>query len=570
MLLNKTAVEASTQVTSPPRRCPRASRLHSPEQLCTPVGYTHEGDVSDVESCCSIESGPISLTRSRRKKPRVLNLDDDVSEVDSCSSAVSPPGTARRTRLSTRNLTSGDPAKTASLRKSARTRSAAKQPTQTGDSELSDTDSHLSSVSGADASSQRRATRSRRPTRSIPIHLDEAAESSVPSTPTRRSSRTTTRGRSTAPVSDSEGHSVGKSQVLDSDSEPSLVGRATPCSSRTGSGSSGHDAPSVRRSARQLSIARKRWVEPLEDDAAILEEEAATLDNSQLENTVIGEDAECTLVEEEQEEAAKEPVERADKDDVVCVSSQQKVVCISEEEKNPPCDGVDKPAAATDAQQGEPCEDEEVQSSLEMEATQETSSAPEKAESSGAAAVTDVQDSADSAETPASEEDEATVVSMSPGNRHQAPECSNNVQVMSNQQAAAVTVESSPQRQPADAVAAQNNRSISLLDSSEEEEEDEEEVEEELVEVSEEETPGPSGRPGAEMGGMFMIDTRPGQDADEDYYMTKEAEGDKAVQQDRGEERGRVEEEEEEFVDEAEEEDDETTNMLYSSRNPLV
>lgn len=262
VLLKRSEVEGPTSpVASLPKRCSRASRLHSPEQPCTPVGSTHEGsthegDVSDVESCCSAESVPLTLTRSRRKQVRVLSQDEDLSEVESCNSAVSPPNTGRRTRQSTRNPVSADPADskadesgdhavTRSQRKSARTRSAAKQQQQqqTGDSELSDTDSFLSSAS-ASASTRRRATRSRKQTGSIPIHLDEAAESSTPSTPTRRSSRATTRGRSAASASDPQscdsegfefgpGHSVrrgGKSRALDSDSEPSLVG--SPCSTR--------------------------------------------------------------------------------------------------------------------------------------------------------------------------------------------------------------------------------------------------------------------------------------------------------------------------------------------------
>lgn len=561
------------------------------------MGSTHEGDVSDVESCCSVESGPLSRTRPKRKQARALIQDDDLSEVESCSSAVSPPNTGRRTRRSTRNPTSAAPADckadetcssavTTSQRKSARTRSAAKQQPQTGDSELSDTDSHLSSASGADASTRRRTTRSRRQTGSIPIHLDEAAESSTPSTPTRRSRRVTTRGRSAASVSDAQscdsegfesgpGHSArkgGQSRVLDSDSEHSLVGRATPCSSRTGSGSS--SLMGVRRSTRQLSIVQERSVELVEE---------VTLDDSQLENTVIGEDAECTLVEEEKEEEVvkeQEQEQRVEEDDVVCVSSQKRVVCISEEveekkQKAPSAAEVEKPAAVVDAQQGELCGDKE-QSSPEMEEMQ-TSSAPEKAEPPAAATVAscesagDVQhsDAADVVETLASEEDEVMIVSASPGNSHQTPECSDDVQVTSSQQAT-VTVESSPERQPADAIAGQKKQVISLLDSSEDEEDEEEEheEEEELIELSDEETPGPSGKPEAalpEMGGMFMIDTRPGQDADEDYYMTKEAEGAKPVQEDKG-----GEEEEDEFVDEEEEEDDETANMLYSSRNPLV
>ncbi|KAF7663668.1 hypothetical protein LDENG_00204250 [Lucifuga dentata] len=300
------------------RRCTRASRLHSPEQPCTPMGSIHEADISDVESCCSAVSDvvpPTLRTRGRRRAPCSINQeDDDISEVESCTSVVSTSKADQSSRRSTRrkkipescnpahaevgdgktvvlvetascsSAVSGTQKVTRSQRKSTQTRSSAKR--QTKDPELSDADSCTSSVSGVEVSrsTARRSTRSKRQMQPIPVCLDEASESSQSSAPTGRRSRTA-RGKAeaTAVVSesqscDSEGfesgpsmttRSRGKTQskaprAMESDSEltdpHSSVG--SPCSTR-GRGTpcrSRTGSGNSSRAAKTGSIAQERTV----------------------------------------------------------------------------------------------------------------------------------------------------------------------------------------------------------------------------------------------------------------------------------------------------------------------
>ncbi|XP_078141910.1 deoxynucleotidyltransferase terminal-interacting protein 2 isoform X2 [Centroberyx gerrardi] len=342
------------------KRCSRASRLHSPEQPSTPMGSTHEADVSDLESCCSAVSDiepQTPRTRGKRRQPRPASQqEEEVSEVESCSSAVSASKGGQSARRSMRKKAipeSSHPAEvescgsavsdsqrvTRSQRKSARTRSSAKQ--QTDYSELSDADSCTSSVSGADVSTSitGRATRSSRRTRPIPMHLDEVSEGSQSPDPVGRRTRAA-RGKAAASVvvsepqsCESDGFESGPSmtsqrttrsrgkarstgpKATDSDSDLTDVhsplgspcstrGRGTPCSSRTGSGTSSRAAPSTRLSAKSLSVVLERACTPRAQDRASkvtvseAAEEVGVLNGSRLESTVIA-DPECTLLEED-------------------------------------------------------------------------------------------------------------------------------------------------------------------------------------------------------------------------------------------------------------------------------
>lgn len=635
---------AEEKCVSSLKRCTRASRLHSPEQPSTPMGSIHRGDVSDVESCSSAVSDKEVTpprTRVRRKQPRAVIQEDEISDVESCSSAVSASNTGHRTRRTPRRKMtpeSSDPAHvqaadtkvdvvpeaescssvatetqrvTRSQRKTARTRLSAKE--QQGDSELSDTDSYLSSASGAGVSmsTRRRATRSRKQTGSIPIHLDDAAESSAPSTPTRRSSRIT-RGRIAGTASepqscDSEGFESGpsyglkkgKARPLDSDSEHSLIGspcstrgRGTPCSSRTGSGNSSQGA---RRSVRQLCVVIEKGVELAEEDTS--------LNDSQLENTVIAEDADCTLLEEDQRETTEE------KDNVTVTNQvdaiiEKKGVHVSEEDSTVSeisCSAkeVIKPVVIVHHQQGELCDDNKKENTSEMERMQETSVSeqtepsqsftPAVSEGEASDEMQDGDKDLDAADVDAclsqgGEDGDAVAqtrpseekMDVGPSSRdsHQVFDSSEAqveaIQVTSSQQPN-VTVDSGPEHQPKDTITVQSRKPISLLESSEDEE-DEEEEERELSEEEclAEERAGPSSksdRAGMALDGLFMIDTRPGQEADEHYYMEKVTEEEKTTE---AEEIEQEEEEQEEFVDEEEDDDDEEASILFASRNPLL
>uniref|UniRef100_A0A3Q1F805 Deoxynucleotidyltransferase, terminal, interacting protein 2 n=1 Tax=Acanthochromis polyacanthus TaxID=80966 RepID=A0A3Q1F805_9TELE len=606
--------EEGNVLNSPRRRCTRASRLHSPEQPSTPVGSTHETDVSDMESCCSTASNreppATRSTRSRRRQPRVAQQEDEeVSEVESCCSAVSASKLPQSSRRSTRRKMvpeSSDAEKgdvkaeescssesqrvTRSQRKT--TRSTTKR--QTEDSELSDAESCTSSVSGVDVSKSttRRSTRSRRPLCPIPMHLDEPSDSSQSSAPTGRRTRATT-GKAAADGSEpqSDGFESGPTysvatrrrskaaglKAVDSDSEVTDVhspvgsptrGRGTPCSSRTGSGNSSRGAPTSRRSVRDITAVKENIEEPTEEDDS--------LNDSKLENTVITEDADCTLVEEE-----KSQIE----------SEESKVAAVEVEKEaseSPVCanEAVKEPAVMAEDQQEEPSAEKEAEDTSEMERMQETapSSEPvqpsvtgtvgEKASETTEDAELNVMEAADedapqadelldaAEETRPCEEEEKMEVSTLETDAQQVVE---SIQVTSSQQQK-VTVDSESEQEPKDVVV-QNKQVISLLDSSEEEEDDEDEDREVSEEEEEEEEPRgetskKSEAAAASVDGLFMIDTRPGQDANEHYYKDDKEEETTSKRDEQ------QEEEEEEFVDEeGDDDDDEDAQILFSSRD---
>ncbi|XP_035508793.1 deoxynucleotidyltransferase terminal-interacting protein 2 [Morone saxatilis] len=674
-------VETSSQLekseASPPassvKRCTRAARLHSPEQPCTPVGSTHEADISDVDSCCSLVSDielPKTRTGGRRRQPRAVSQEDDeISEVESCSSAVSATKAGRSSRRSTRRKAapeSSDPTRvevgnvkvdwaleaescssavsesqrvTRSQRKITRTRSSAKQ--QTEDSELSDADSYMSSVSGAEVlkSTTRRSTRSRRQTGPIPIHLDEASESSLSPGPTARRSRAA-RGKTAATVDvsepqscDSEGFESGptysmrtrrqgKAKALDSDSDLTDVhspmgspcstrSRGTPCSSRTGSGNSSRGAPASRHSVKDLSVVLEKVAEPAED---------TSLNGSRLETTVIAEDADCTLLEEDEsqtlEEKEKDGVNSTDltSDEPNTARVEKGVIVISEEDSHvspplsdsPVCteEAVSKPAVTVRHQQEELCDENKDGDASEMEMMQElvqsseplkpcqsvtvticerTSETAEEAEEKDhATAAADVDappsqgdeavDEAAAVETRPSEEEKMEVSTLVESSEVHVE----SIQVTSSQQHN-ITVDSVPEQQPKDVIV-QNKKIIGLLESSEDEDEEEErdvseeEGEEDLGHGSLErgEPSDRSAAAGTSVDGLFMIDTRPGQEADEHYYKEKPTEEEEEEEEEKAT-KEQQEEQDEEFMDEeGDDDDDEAANILFSSRNPLL
>ncbi|XP_042272564.1 deoxynucleotidyltransferase terminal-interacting protein 2 [Thunnus maccoyii] len=676
--------KTSSPPASPPtslRRCTRASRLHSPEQPCTPVGSVHEADTSDLESCCSAVSDiepQVTRTRGRRRQAPTGSQEDEVSEVESCSSAVSASKASQSSRRSTRRkvvLEKSDPADveagdvkvdavletescssvvsesqrvTRSQRKTARTRSSARR--QIEDSEVSEAESCTSSVSGTSRSTTRSATRSRRQTHPIPIDLDEASEGSRSPAPTGRRSRAA-RGKTAVDFSeprscDSEGFESGPTysmttrrrgktqsvgpKVLDSDSELtdmqsplgspcSSRGRGSPCSSRTGSGNSSRGAPSSRRSVKDLSIVLEKTGEPAEEDSL--------LNDSRLESTLIAEDADCTLLEEDKSQILeeKEGVKSTDlASNEASANVKRGVNVISEEDSHvyPPVS--DGPGCAKEAevvceaavtprdQQEEPRAENKDGDTSEVEMMQETvlSSEPlkpsvtvticEKAsedteetkEEEEAMEVADVDTHPSQGvehiggdtvvETQSSEEEKMEVSTM---NRDaQQVVDSSEVQVeaiqVTSKQEHKITVDSDSEQQPKD-VTVQKTKIVSLLVSSEDEDEDDYAEEEEEREVSgeeedeEEDLAEERGRPSKKseaadesVEGLFMIDTRPGQAADEDYYkegLREEA----AVAAGRRKEGAEQEEQDEEFVDEEEEDDDdEDADILFSSRDP--
>ncbi|KAM9386160.1 deoxynucleotidyltransferase terminal-interacting protein 2 [Pholidichthys leucotaenia] len=614
------------------KRCTRASGLHSPEWPSTPVGSVHEADVSDVESCCSaVSHTKPPLTRSRRKqRPAASRQDEEISEVESCSSALSIPKAGQSSRRSTKRKTASEKPLEENVkvelvletescssvvsesqrvtRRTAYTRSSAK--CQTEDPELSDAESsqELSGgVSGAEVSVSitRRATRSRRQMCPVPSEISQSPA------PTGRQTRTTRKkaaisldvstplscdsdGFESGPTSSGTTRRGGKAQTatlksVDSDSDATVGSststrvRGTPSSSRTGSGSSSSSsrgALNARQPKRDFSVVAEKAEEPAEENMMF--------NDSKLESTDIAEDANNTLVEEEESPALGGPRD---------ATNVEKEANIISEEDSPEIfsASVSKPAVMRKAQQEEPSAEIKGEDALEMERMQETVPSSEPSQLSPSGTITTCEGPSENTE---SEEKEAAVDSLSlqadePLHESAAVENQPNVeekmevstlttdsqqvvettQVMSNEYQKA-TVESDSEQKPED-VFVQKTKTTSLLDSSDDEDDDDDEEEEEM-EVSGEKDSGfklgedrgePPSKPKSQFAsvkGLFMIDTRPGQDADEQYY--KDGQWEEEAGTHKGEEQ---EEEDEEFVDEEgdDDEDDHDAKILYSSRD---
>lgn len=544
------------------------------------MGSTRNTDVSDVESLCSVASDvEMPRTRSRGRASiagGVSRGDEELSEVESCSSALSASSPGRKTRQSARkktvslrsdavrgavkmeddcSATVSTPSRvTRSQRKAASSRLP---PKHTDDSELSDPDSCLSSVSGAEVpnSSTRRALRSRRQTGPVPVNTDKAGDhTSLTLTPVRQSRRVAARRKTPAAVEvnapqscDSEGFESGPSssrrnrrqKILDSASD--LSDLQSPDSSPCSKGSISQ--ASSRNKSPEIPVVSRLLVQNV---SVILESVEPSLHDSRLEDTVIAEDEECTLLGED--------IEQDPRSDEVDLTAETKV---SEQDSHSLEDAV----VAAGYQQEELCEETQKADAFELEEMQKK-----------AVRVTDIdplqgeEDDDAAVEPPLCEEELEARPEGSDG--QQVVEC---VQVTSTQDH--ITVDSVSEHEP-EVITVQKKEVISLLDSSEEEEEEDDDDDDEEWDKDREvsETEGERGGPSSQAGaadvavdGLFVIDTRPGQEADGQYYMDDEREEERRAPAD-----GAGQEEEEEFVDEAEDDDNEDAELLYSSRNPLL
>ncbi|XP_071058166.1 deoxynucleotidyltransferase terminal-interacting protein 2 isoform X2 [Pseudochaenichthys georgianus] len=584
------------------KRCSRASRLHSPEQPCTPAGSVHEADASDAESCCSAVSMEIPMTRSRGRKKQTLSQ-GEVSEVESCCSAVS--GSRRSTRMkaappsshtapieaeeggneSSSSVVSESTRVTRSQRKPARTRSSATKPPE--DSEISDADSCLSSAS---ARSTRRSTRTRRQTGPIPIHLEEASEGSRSPRSRRSLIPRGAMDASEPPSCDSDGFESGptssmttrrrlKTRSNASDSEPMEI--HSPSKGTPGS-------RSARSPAKDCSVILEK-----------MEQGDVSLNHSSLENTVIA--ADCTVLEvekslvEEEEKSLVEEEKSLVEEEKSLVEEEEK--SLVEEEKSPVEEEKSPVEEEKSLVEEEKSPVEEEKSPVEEEKRAEgedtafitLSEAVEEditvgGEKAGVS-ITDVPLSEDKAVVVISDDDAAATSPLISERQpeeaavtvvHQQEEpCADEeeeeekekevekMEVSSLQPS--VIVESYAEQEVKD-ILVKKTKVISLLESSEDEEEEEED-ERDVSKEEEEKKAGPSVAPEA-VGGLFMIDTRPGQEVDELYYKEKLTEEEEKTKEEEKKE-GDVEEDEE-FVDEEgdDDEDDMDTEILFSSRNP--
>ncbi|XP_051524158.1 uncharacterized protein LOC127423697 [Myxocyprinus asiaticus] len=263
---------------------------------------THEADVSESESCCSVVADVQVTPRTRRRtmiweKPKGT-AQDEASDAKSCLSSVSMTRSCRATRSLKK------PAQTPAASNAAKdndggdlsgaescssvlflkvpdtrriTRSHRKTAVASTEADPSEPESCSSSVSGLWGSMVRRSTRNQKVklTRPIPLNFEDTTD--TPSSP--RSSRTRGCRRKAKSgveeeVYDSDGCKSGPSMspwrstrrqakldtlVGESDSESvatdictsqgspsSLRGRGTPCRSRTGSTSSNRAVPGTR------------------------------------------------------------------------------------------------------------------------------------------------------------------------------------------------------------------------------------------------------------------------------------------------------------------------------------
>ncbi|XP_024134579.1 deoxynucleotidyltransferase terminal-interacting protein 2 isoform X2 [Oryzias melastigma] len=543
------------------RRSSRVSRLRNTQQPPTTPGSAHEADTSDLDSCYSAESAPSTQTMARRRRTQTRRGENEISDVESCSSAASKPGygTRRSTRRKTGSESSvaGHPEVggateikstelrvTRSQRRSTRNKSAAKPV----DSELSD--SCTSSVSEQTP---------RRPKRSIPAHKE-----SVPARQTR-----TTRSRAASTVSeppswDSDGFESGPTysssarrrgktpSARDSDSEDVEL-HSTPCSSRASSGTA----------SRRRQISRVNRAAVVESD-----EEETSLNDSKLETTVV---AEKTLLEEEATELTEE------KNDAGLSANEEE----KEETDTTQCDEDEsRPAVTVKDQQGEPSADSSEMMQENLPSSEASPSVtvtfcekvPEKMEEKQELPVDTEQEmkpceeeKEEKQELPVDTEQEMKPCEEKKQEEEEKQEhmevCRPDAQQVEDLQETAGGSQEAPDSKQ------QPQAAFSLLDSSDEDEELDEELEEgsaqeDLDHMDQErgETSSKSKPAAASVEGLFMIDTRPGQDPDQQYYTDWKGEEDKNK---RSEEE---EPDEDEFVDE-EEEEDEDAEILLSSRN---
>lgn len=562
-----------TPVTSTNKRCTRKSRLHSPPLPSTPVGSAHEADVSDTESVCSAVSTtepPVTRSRVKTRQLRAGRQEhEEISEVDSCSSVASMSKSGLRSSRSTRRkpaLHSSDLAPlerdvkpdlgseaescrsamsksqrvTRSQKKTPLTRSSVKL--QTVDSEVSDSDSCTSSILGRV---------SRRRTRPIPINLEDMSESSQ-SPQTGRETRSTGR-KAAAPVDvtetpsyDSEGFESGPTCTLSRNNKKQLAGckaedsefevidvsssfgspcstqsGETPSSSRANSRTSSQGCPASRRSARKHGSVAEVTAEPAD---------------SRLESTLIADDEDCTLLEECQLQTSEDVNEtKTENKDVSNTCEEESHAALSA----PGCveKADEESAIITKDQEEELSPEDKDKDASDVEMMQETVPPSERVQPSPSVAVTTPEEGSETTE-----------------------------EVVEKQEAVKVTEEeeevsrlkTDTQKVVEDSVV-QRTKTISLLDSSDDDDEDEDFGQEEECEEEEEKRGGPSKMSAESVKGLFMIDTRPGQDADELYYREGEEVTNMRLDQE--------EEEDEEFVDEEEEDDDEETQILLSGRS---
>ncbi|CAL9696245.1 unnamed protein product [Knipowitschia caucasica] len=661
------------------KRCTRASRLHSPDKPCTPVGSVHEEEPSDIESCCSVVSDIVAPLTRRSTRKKVEKKEEDLSEVESCSSVrrstrkkrapVALDSASEETDEKTRpdalgsaseekdektrpdaldsaseetdEKTRADALDSASEEKDEKTRADAldsaseekdektrpdaldfasevtdeKTRADALDSASEVTDEKKQPSEGTKSASQRsrrmRASRllaeqsdmsdaesttgispksaTRRSTRvrakpSKPNECFEASQSPRPVVRRTRASRAKTEMFSDPMSCDSDGFESGPSSretnpkidtfqmELQSDSDITDIDRQETQSSNRTDTIGNSQVVSVLVLPKKLSVV----LVPLEDDKD-------SLTDSRLESTVLEKGSDCTLIEEEETKPAEEACLETPTVDEGGNRFLQSITTDHELDKM--TEGLAEPAVMAGEQQQETTENllEETLEPEMMETVEplkkvltsstcddETTEDKDDVIMVNADADTlggsEQQDGNDDVENPEGDalvsnsekgEVQAGVDTVTELACHIEEEQEEPIQCTSSQPTAQFS------EQPPQGAAVQSKRGINLLDSSDEDDDFADEIGEssgdEAEESGEELLQSTETKVTKAAEGLFMIDTRPGEDADELYY------------QDRLKERGQVaEEEEEEFLDEEGDDDDhdDAADVLFSSRDP--
>nr|XP_055023589.1 deoxynucleotidyltransferase terminal-interacting protein 2 [Misgurnus anguillicaudatus] len=592
---------APTIPASPPKRETRRStrRLVDKKQ----PDSTHEADVSDSESCCSVASNVQATPRTRRRtvarnKPEVPSKDDE-SEVESCSSAVSATRTRRSLRKRVQTPAASKAPKTEdgdlseaeswssaiSLTKVIDTRRITRSRRKTAvmpkEADPSEPESCSSNVSCPRGSVVRRSTRIRKPTEPITLSLEDSTD--VPSSPVSKRLIDRIRKTESGPaeeVCDSDECKSGPSMspwrsgrrqtrrdavVGDSDSESvatdvSLRGRGTPCSSRTGSASSSRAVP-VTRTRSKASV-----TSDLVEEEEKGEEHGPLPSQSESVGAPNADDTEEPMDSTMTEEMATDITLVLDPDEPVQGSSDTLEPQHMPETEAPlgavsvPDNATLEERCATEKQtHGEKAMDE-------MAVTEDKEEAADVAMENNEPEFVKAKDDAvqclgeKDAEEIVCEEDVANkIVTASVDqtsilvNDAEHPCSSSQVDLTATEQLSKKISHTGKER-------------ISLLDSSEDEEgsdeglsaDEEEGFSQEAVDgICEEEMMSPDEGQSSvnHSNGLFVIDTRPGLQPDEKYYVDAK----------------QIEDvDEEEFVDEEEDDDDEDSEALFTPRRSLT
>ncbi|XP_052460621.1 deoxynucleotidyltransferase terminal-interacting protein 2 [Carassius gibelio] len=589
--LKDDSTPSSSTASLPIRDIRRSTRLLADKKQ---PNSTHEADVSESESCCSVVSEVQVTPRTRRRtavrgKPTVQ---DEASEVESCSSEVSitHSRTARRSlrkcvlTAAAKEATKDDDddpsgpescSSTVSVTKAMDTRPITRSHRKTAvpstEADSSEPESCSSSVSGLRGSVVRRSTRNQKvkPTEPIPLSFEETTDTpSSPVSRTRRHRHQTVDDEK----NDSDGYKSGPSMspwrstrrqpkpdtlVGESDSESVATdvctsqgspshqrGRGTPCSSRTGSASSSRAVP-VTRTRSKAKVASDvgdtittaadmpeepgKGLEPHHESIPVPDGDIAEDTVDQLDSTITMDTSkaqECTMIEEGAEHTT-------------VVLDQVEAIEMQEPKRS--------------MQDVEPVED----SGTETLTLQEEGVVEPTLEDPVPAVVEQHEDKVDCEKKGVIVYEEANDTVKTTESDLEGPSTSSHTETNLT-----ITEETSKKSPP-------QKQMISLLDSSDDEDSADEGLssEEEGCSNKAEDVQSDddvmcpdgnqvSGEAEAHGNGLFVIDTKPGLQSEDQYYVdSKQTE----------------EEDEEDFVDEDEDDDDdEDSKVLFAPKKPLM